>query len=105
MEGNNNESFADTLLFHQLDDDEFDLLMYELPNGEISFHPDRLSTLVFNPFSPRFNKSLTLQNYLDPDSKLYADLCSCDFYSECTLNDKLIKIPHVNSTDLSLLYI
>lgn len=43
-----------------------------------------------------------LQNDLDPDNKLYADLCSCDFYSECTLNNKLIKIPNVNSTNLSL---
>jgi hypothetical protein len=102
MEGNNNESFPDALPFHQLDDDEFDLLMYEHPNGEINFHPDRLSTLVFNPFLPRFNKSLTLQNDIDPDSKLYADLCSCDFCNECTLNDILIKIPHVNSTDISL---
>jgi hypothetical protein len=47
MAGNNNESFADALPFHQLDDDEFGLLMYEHPNGEINFHPDRLSTLVF----------------------------------------------------------
>lgn len=51
MESNNsNESFADILPFYQLDDDKFNLLIYELFNGEINFHLDRLATLVFNPF-------------------------------------------------------
>ena len=49
-------------------DDEFDVLLYDLSNGEINSDPDRLSTLVFNPFLPRFNKTLMLQNDLENKS-------------------------------------
>jgi len=38
-----------SLPFYNLDDDDFRLALFELENGSITFDPNRLASLKFNP--------------------------------------------------------
>jgi hypothetical protein len=39
------------LPFNQLDDDSFELALYEMTNGRVNLDEDRLAYLKFNPLS------------------------------------------------------
>ena len=81
------------LPFFDLDDDGFNLFLYELLYGRINFDSDRLSELIFNPLllDPN-NKCIALTDNLDPDSQLFSNLIACDYFSGLMFNDKLSKL-------------
>jgi hypothetical protein len=74
--------FFNILPFSHLDDDEFQLVLYELNNGPINFDIDRLNTMIFNPLLSGCHKSLALSTDLDPDSNFYTNKFKCDYYTE-----------------------
>lgn len=53
------------LPFSHLNDEEFNLVLYEFANGSVSFDEDRLSSLVFNPLLFDYNNNLTMWADLD----------------------------------------
>ena len=74
---------VDELLFFSLDNDDFQLTLYEIANGRMNFNADRLTSLSFNPFSVNAKHKLTLSRDIDPDTNLFHDLndIPCDYYS------------------------
>ena len=80
------------LPFNHLDDDSFNLAIYELSFGPVIFDEDRLLSLKFNPLLPGNNAhSLALSSDLDPDSNFYSNAFNCDYYVEHKLNEILAK--------------
>ena len=55
------------LPFSHLDDESFQLTLYELEDGLIRQSPDRLAALSFNPLQLNSKHHLTLTNNIDPD--------------------------------------
>ena len=90
------------LLFNHLDDDSFNLAIYELSFGPVIFDEDRLLSLKFNPLLPGNNAhSLALSSDLDPDSNFYSNASNCDYYVEHKLNEILAKEIPNNPESLS----
>ena len=57
-----------SLLFYNLDDDQFQLTLFEFMNdGTINIHPDRLAQLKFNPLLCESYKNSSLCKDNDPD--------------------------------------
>lgn len=77
--------------FNHLDDDSFNLVIYELSNGPVNFDEDRLSCLKFNPLLLDNHKNLDLSSDLDPDSNFFSDSFNCDYYIENSLNEMLVR--------------
>lgn len=78
------------LPFSHLNDEEFNLVLYEFANGSVSFDEDRLSSLVFNPLLFDYNNNLTMWADLDADTNYYSQASlSCDYFTEQSLNDLL----------------
>jgi hypothetical protein len=74
-----NMSEMHALPFSHLDDDEFELVLYEFANGSVRFDEDRLSCLVFNPLLYDYNNTVGLCSDLDADSNFYSKVSqSCD---------------------------
>ena len=48
------------LPFSHLNDDEFNLVLYEFANGSVRFDEDRLSSLIFNPLLFDYNNNLAM---------------------------------------------
>ena len=67
------------LPFSHLNDDEFNLVLYEFANGSASFDEDRLSSLVFIPLLFDYNNNLEM--WADLDYYSQASL-SCDYFTE-----------------------
>ena len=77
----------EALPFHSLNDDSFNLEIFELNNGQINFNTDRLMDLNCNPLLANANQHLTLSNDADPDFHFYCDLnFSCDYLNEEQFN-------------------
>ena len=58
-----------SLPFFNLDDDEFQLAIFEYLNGgSIKFNADGLSSLKFNPLLCEWYKNFSLCKDFDPDS-------------------------------------
>ena len=90
------------LPFNHLDDDSFNLAIYELSFGPVIFDEDRLLSLKFNPLLPGNNAhSLALSSDLDPDSNFYSNAFNCDCYVEHKLNEILAKEIPNNPESLS----
>jgi hypothetical protein len=92
------------LPFNQLDDDSFELALYEMTNGRVNLDEDRLAYLKFNPLSFDNYKNLSLSQNIDPDSNFYSDICSCDYYTESGLS-KTIQDNCAYSEDLSFFHL
>ena len=60
------------LPFNDLDDDEFQLVLFEHEHGFINFDAERLTNLKFNPLLSSSHKNFSLCNDLDPDSHFYS---------------------------------
>ncbi|XP_028407966.1 uncharacterized protein LOC114530582 [Dendronephthya gigantea] len=88
------------LPFSHLDDDEFNMVLYEFENGSVRFDEDRLSSLVFNPLLFDHNNNLAIWGDLDADTNFYSKVShSCDYYTEHKLSDLLstkVEIPNNN---------
>ena len=80
----------DVFPFSGLDDQEFNLLIFEMQNGSINYDADRLDCLHFNPFLQEDNY-LTLSSDLDPDLNMFNHTNDCNYYVEEQLNDFLIQ--------------
>ena len=73
--------------FYNLDDDQFQLTLFEFMNGgTINFDPDRLAQLKFNPLLCK-NFSLCKDN--DPDVNFYLENSSCEYYTEDSFKNML----------------
>jgi hypothetical protein len=70
----------------RLDDQEFNLLIFEMQNGSINYDVDRLDCLHFNPFL-QGNHYLTLSSDLDPELNRFSHANDCNYYVEEQLND------------------
>ena len=74
------------LPFSHLNDDKFNLVLYEFANSSVCFDEDRLSSLVFNPLLFDYNNNLAIRADLDADTKYYSQASlSCDYFTEQTL--------------------
>ena len=76
------------LPFSSLDNDSFELEMYQLSHGRVNFEADRLLNLKLNPLHCNQQYTSTLTSNLDPDSNFLNDL-NCDFYTESSVNSML----------------
>lgn len=56
------------LPFNQLDDESFELAMYEMANGRVNLDADRLACLKLNPLSFDNYRNLSLSQNIDPES-------------------------------------
>ena len=65
--------------FYTLDDDDFELEMYQMQHGRVNFDEERLLNLKLNPLHRNFHKNLTLSSNLDPDSNFHNEKFNCDF--------------------------
>ena len=84
-------SYIKVLPFQGLDDDSFNLEIFELHTGPVNFNTDSLASLSYNPLFANANQHLTLANDADPDSHFYCDLnYLCDYLIEDQFN-KLIQ--------------
>ena len=61
------------LPFSSLDNDSFELEMYELSHGRVNFEADRLLNLKLNPLHCNQQYTSTLTSNLDPDSNFLND--------------------------------
>ena len=96
----------DVFSFFGLDDQEFDLLLFEMQNGLIHYDADKLNCLHCNPFL-QGNDFLTLSSDLDPDSNMssYSIDCNVEDQFNNFVNSKINSISsflvmHVNSRSL-----
>jgi hypothetical protein len=81
----------EALPFHSLDDDSFNLEIFESNNRPINFNTDRLMSLNYNPLFANANQHLTLSNNAVPDFHFKSDLnFSCDYLNEEQFN-KLVQ--------------
>jgi hypothetical protein len=71
----------DVFPFSGLDDQEFNLLIFEMQNGSINYDADRLDCLHFNPFL-QGDIYLTLSSDLDPDLNMFNHTNNCNYYVE-----------------------
>jgi len=78
--------------FNDLDDSEFSLVIYEMLNGPIRFHADRLSSLSFNPFLQNTRINLGHSFDLDPDINLSDSYNDCEYFIEDQLTCCLMKV-------------
>lgn len=72
--------------YNHLDDDTFDLSIFEMVNGTVNYDIDRLSSLSFNALFKNF-KTKCFQD-LDPDTKFYDEI-DCNYYLADQFNDAL----------------
>lgn len=104
-----------SLPFFSLDDDEFQLAIFEYLNGgSINFDADRLASLKFNPLLCESHKNFSLCKDLDPDSNFYPNIDNCEYFTEASFNNMLteqenrlnLSLNHDNFTSsLSLLHL
>ena len=92
------------LPFNHLDDDSFELVMYEMSNGPVNFDSDRLASLKCNPLSLDKYTNLSLSHDINPDSNFFSDTFNCEYYTESSLNG-LIHENALNTEGLSLFHI
>ena len=59
------------LPFYDLDNDSFNLAMFEMQNGTINFGNDRLASLIYNPLLSNTNQQRKLMRDYDPDSYFF----------------------------------
>ena len=79
-----------SLPFFNLDDDEFQLAIFEYLNGgSIKFNADGLASLKFNPLLCESYKNFSLYKDLDPDSNFYPDIENCKYFTEASFNNTL----------------
>ena len=87
-----------TLPFTDLDEDTFQLEIFEFNHGPVNFDPDRLTSLYFNPLMVDTNRNIALNSDLDPDINIYADSRRCQYYTEDQFNMMLKLKSHSNSS-------
>ena len=92
------------LPFNHLDDDSFELVMYEMSNGPVNFDSDRLASLKCNPLSLDKYTNLSLSHDINPDSNFFSDTFNCEYYTESGLNGFLHENA-LNTEGLSLFHI
>ena len=98
-----------SLPFHDLDDNEFQIALFEFANGgSIRYDPDRLASLKFNPLLCESYKNFSLCKDLNPDSNFFNEFGSCEYYSEDSFNNMLSEKQNrlnLDSMDVSLLHL
>ena len=77
------------LPFYDIDQDSFNLAMFERQNGTINFGNDRLASLSYNPLLSNTNQQRKLMRDYDPDSYFFAD-----HFTEDQFNDVFKKETH-----------
>ena len=97
-----------SLSFHDLDDNEFQIALFEFANsGSIRYDPDILASLKFNPLLCESYKNFSLCKDLNPDSNFFNDIGSCGYYSENSFNNMSSEKQNrlnLNSMDVSITF-
>jgi len=86
--------YSQALPFTHLDDEEFNLIIYELTNGRINFDQDRLQSLSFNPLLFQSKNKFRFNSDLDPDQNFFDQLYGkqeCKYYVEEEFNNMVRK--------------
>ena len=66
-----NDSYDKTLLpFGQIDDNAFNIVLYEMSHGDLNYDTDRLQSLLYNPIEEFTSTNNSLLGSLDPDANL-----------------------------------
>ena len=83
------DSLIEELPFSHLSEEEFRLAMFEQLNGSISYDPDRLAGLRFNPLLSETYKKFSLCSDHDPVANFFSELADCEYYIEENFNEML----------------
>ena len=75
--------------FHNLDDDLFKIALYQLKNGPISYDPDKMDSLFYNPIFDRGTYLCDRIADLDPDVNHLNYTGNCKFSTVDKLNERL----------------
>ena len=94
------------LPFSNLDNDEFNLMTYELNHGRIIYDPTALSMLHFNPFilDQNRNQNFVFSYDIDPDDNMLGKPSRCLYYTNDEFNDLTKKQPTI-AQSLSVLHL
>ena len=65
--------------FHDLDNDLFKIVLYELKNGSISYDPDKMDSLFYNPILDCDTHLRDRIADLDPDMNHFNYIGNCEF--------------------------
>ena len=94
------------LPFAGLDDENFQLTLFEHQNGNINFDPERLASLKFNPLLSTAHKNFSLCKDIDPDLNFYSQFEDCEYYTEKTFKNLLTESKgRANGKNLALLHL
>ena len=95
-----NDSYDNTLLpFGQVDDNGFNIALYEMSHGPLNYDTDRLQSLLYNPIEEFTSTNNSLLGSLDPD----ANLINSPPASQYMVEDEFNNLSNVNCLDLSFL--
>ena len=95
-----NDKYDDTLLpFGQIDDNAFNIVLYEMSHGPLNYDTDRLQSLLYNPIEESISTNNSLLDSLDPD----ANLINSPPTSKYMVEDEFNNISNVNCLDSSFL--
>ena len=99
------QSLSEVLPFYGLDDDSFNLEIFELNSGQVNFNRDGLMSLSYNPLFANANQHLSHSNDADPDLHFYYNLnYFCDYLIENQFN-KLIQNEIDRSKQFSIIHL
>ena len=81
------QTSLNSLPFYDLDEDEFQITLYEFATGGyINYDPDILTSLNFKPLLCESYKYFSLCKDLDPDSNFFNEIGGCEYYIEESFN-------------------
>ena len=87
-----------------LDDDSFELELFEMQHGRVNFEAESLMNLKCNPLHLKNQKNLTLTHNIDPDSNFPNETLNCDFHTKCSLINTLSDA-QINQYYLSVMHL
>ena len=90
--------------FCHLNDEEFNLAIFEMNQGRINFDADRLESLYFNPLNVSNSTSQTID--IDPDHQFFSYTGSSYYVSDqfndlCTKFNSSLSLLHLNARSLN----
>ena len=88
-----------------LDNNLFEIVLYELKNGSISYDPDKMDSLFYNPILDRDTHLRARIADLDPDMNHLNYIGNCEFSTVDELNERLFanlsfSVLHLNARSL-----
>ena len=94
------------LPFCGLDDENFQLTLFEHSSGSVNFDPERRASLKFNPLLSTTYKNFSLCKDLDPDHNFYRESDDGKYYTEGSFNNALAEVKScLNQITIAAIYL